>query len=562
MKKRIKVSAVLLAVMLVLMVFVPACSSKSGKSANDSDQTGQSTTTGGNSGKKEGSGPEALSFPISQEKMTLTFSTVSYKDVAPAYNDKWVYKEYEKMTNISMMFDEIPASSIQEKKNIMMATNSYSDGFYKINFSNTELMNYGSQGLFIPLEGLIEKYAPNFSKLLKEMPDIKKAITMPDGHIYALPFLNLSQAATSIRYYFNKKWLDKLGLKMPATLDEYYNVMKEFKTKDPNNNGQADEWGVENFDIMRMEAQLMGSYGLGNRGRFASQIMWIDMGEGGNLRFLPKEQRFKEMWQWLAKIYKDGLINPDTISGIPMPQFQADSHKDIVGSFSHLSAGVIGMDLRDNYFGTNVLKGPYGDAMLTWIEPGVKNPCVFIITKKNKNPVESIKWVDYFYSEEGYKFLQLGKEGVTYTMKDGEHVYLDDILKYKGGPQLGAFQYLDNIYGGQCPTIMLPDKYRYSAMGMSQLDEFRITEEDLNNIPKLAPKEVWSVFIPSKEEADETNTILADLNTYLTEMRAQFISGKKSFDEWDDFIAQLDRIGAKRYMIIREAQYKRYMEVK
>lgn len=44
-----------------------------------------------------------------------------------------------------------------------------------------------------------------------------------------------------------------------------------------------------------------------------------------------------------------------------------------------------------------------------------RNPAIergtFSITNKNPNPEASIRWIDYFYSQEGYEFLNMGPEG-------------------------------------------------------------------------------------------------------------------------------------------------------
>ncbi len=70
----------------------------------------------------------------------------------------------------------------------------------------------------------------------------KDLITAPDGNIYALPQVNeCYHCMYQQRMWIYKPWLDKLGLKMPTTTDEFYEVLKAFKTKDPNGNGKADE---------------------------------------------------------------------------------------------------------------------------------------------------------------------------------------------------------------------------------------------------------------------------------------------------------------------------------
>ena len=53
---------------------------------------------------------------------------------------------------------------------------------------NRDLINqYGMEGAFMPLNDLIEEYAPDFKKILDENPDIKGAITAADGNITRFP---------------------------------------------------------------------------------------------------------------------------------------------------------------------------------------------------------------------------------------------------------------------------------------------------------------------------------------------------------------------------------------
>ena len=41
--------------------------------------------------------------------------------------------------------------------------------------------------------------------------------------------------------YVYRPWLDKLGLDIPETTEEFYQMLKAFKEQDPNGNGVADE---------------------------------------------------------------------------------------------------------------------------------------------------------------------------------------------------------------------------------------------------------------------------------------------------------------------------------
>ena len=141
----------------------------------------------------------------------------------------------------------------------MLGSNDLPDAFYRIAFGTDELMKYGKQGLFVPLEELIEQHAPNLNKLLKDNPDIKGAITMSDGHIYALPYVDFSKAFNSVRLYINKDWLDEAGLEVPKTTEEFRQALMKVREKDSSRLG----WVLESQYWTFLESFLAGSFGMG-----------------------------------------------------------------------------------------------------------------------------------------------------------------------------------------------------------------------------------------------------------------------------------------------------------
>lgn len=61
-----------------------------------------------------------------------------------------------------------------------------------------------------------------------------------EGKLYGFPVSSGNGLVTYIR----KDWLDKLGLDIPVTYNEYLNVLRAFRDKDPDGNGKADTYGV------------------------------------------------------------------------------------------------------------------------------------------------------------------------------------------------------------------------------------------------------------------------------------------------------------------------------
>ena len=63
-----------------------------------------------------------------------------------------------------------------------------------------------------------------------------------EGRWFAFPSVsNGANDRPATMAYINRQWLDNLGLEMPTSLDELYDVCKAFATQDPNGNGKSDE---------------------------------------------------------------------------------------------------------------------------------------------------------------------------------------------------------------------------------------------------------------------------------------------------------------------------------
>lgn len=133
-------------------------------------------------------------------------------------------------------------------------------------------------------------------------------------------------------------------------------------------------------------------------------------------------------------------------------------------------------------------------------------------------------------------------------------VYIDEILNYKDGIGLGAFQYVDNVYGGYFPYTELSPEIR-AAAGRQEAPVYT----DLNE--QTLPSVMLPDLPATIQEANESSSIRADVGNYVGQMRVEFVTGTKDIDkEWDSYIAQLKKMGSDRYLEIKQEQYKRYKD--
>ena len=126
-----------------------------------------------------------------------------------------------------------------ERKQEILNGTDLPDVLFKAELSSSEVRDLYQDGYIIDLKPYLETYAPDFWKILQENPEWEKAITMADGAIPALPAINKLQNNDAM--WINTSWLKKLKLEMPKTAEELTEVLRAFKTGDPNGNRQQDE---------------------------------------------------------------------------------------------------------------------------------------------------------------------------------------------------------------------------------------------------------------------------------------------------------------------------------
>lgn len=546
---------ILLVLLMMSSLVLSACGQQS---TDDSNSNGSDSSSSDSSSENSDSSEDASD---SNSNVTLKIARQGWTDVRPPAEEMWMWKRYEEMTGIHVEWEEIPREGYEERKNIIIAANDLPDAFYQAPFSTDEIGKYGSQGTFISLSDLIEQNGPSIKEMFEQYPSIEKGLTMPDGNIYSLPYVCEDTLETSRRYNINKKWMDNLSLEVPSTVEELSNVLEAFKTQDANGNGDADdEYPLYFHDGMynEFEMNLAGSFGLVNRG-MAAGGEWIDLGPDGKVRFYPTDERMKELWQQMKEWWDAGYFHPETFSGIDYARWAADGSDDKIGLFSWNNRYYVGEKVGENYIQIPTFKGPHGDAIYAGVHPLMITNWSFMITSANQYPEETIKWVDFFYSPEGSMFGYFGEEDVTYNLdENGNPVYIDEILNYEGGAQLGAFQWVDNVYGGCYPFIEPPIEKRLAARG-TNLEDFNGMAADAH-LPFM-PEEIWPAFPPTPEESEEISALLTDINAYIEEMRVKFITGEMSLDsDWDTYVETLNKMGLERYIEIKQQQYERYSQ--
>jgi len=295
-------------------------------------------------------------YPIVEEKVTLKIFTYQNPLVEDMETNQFT-RELEELTNVHIEWDLAPQANLAEKRNLVLASGNYPDAFMSAGFSLTDLMTYGTQGVLIPLNDLIEEHAPNVKKHFEDIPTVKEKITAPDGNIYSLGSdQRCYHCGFSRKMWINQSWLDKLNLSMPTTTDEFYQVLKAFREQDPNGNGKADEIPLisapSEVDIFLMNAFIYNEGG----NRFILNDGKVDVAFN--------KPEWREGLAYLKKLYDEELLDHTSLTTTAEQIKQlANGEVELLGAFPALQPGTycdLAGERWKHYSVVPPLKGPNG----------------------------------------------------------------------------------------------------------------------------------------------------------------------------------------------------------
>lgn len=509
--------------------------------------------------KKTGDGELACrvdGYPIVDEPVTLDVGMWRHASTAD-FDDLIVFKKYEELSNVDINWIESPQSGFAERRNIAFATGDLPDAYFKASMSATDIMKYKDS--LVPFTPYLETYAPNLNAYLKDNEAVNQGVTMPDGNIYGAPYILESSAIrVQARMFFDNVLMENVGGKMPETTDEFVDYLKLIRDNDANGNGDPnDEIPLVSSSLDHMLQMTAGSFGLNTNGM---SHRFVDMPDDKEFRFIPTTDGMREQLKFFRTLYEEKLIDQEIFTMTSTNALAAVSQYQ-AGAVIWWSVSFIAN--TDDYYRYTpmdpVLKGPNGDDMFSCVIGAVNSPAAFVVTSACDVPEIAIRWIDYFYSEEGIMLYLLGEEGDTYEMGDNGIPYFTD--KIMNNPEGLSFQESYGKYcpqaGGGNPTILTETHY-VSGEGLPKSREASDAIKD-----KIVPfEDVWENFIYTAAESEVMSSLSTDIKNYFNESVARFVSGDLDINDdkaWQDYCAEYDNLGLEDYLTMYQIGYDRYM---
>jgi putative aldouronate transport system substrate-binding protein len=552
----------LLAVAMMLSIVLAACSNGNKDGSSEANQK-QTSNSGGDKQSNPSSGNgtavnPAGAFPIVDEEITLTV-LVRNNDRVLDWENNYTTQWIKEKTNVNLKFEVASNTGAEQILNLALASGDYPDIIMGMPITQSMLMNYGSQGIFLPLQDIIQTYGDNILTAFNEVPYLEDLITAPDGNIYSLPDVNECYHCTMNRKMFvYQPWLDAVGMKAPTTTDEFYDMLKAFKTQDPNKNNLADEIPLSGRMSQYFDAFLMNAFIYHDGDK---RLRIVD----GQIDAIYDEPEYQEGMRYFKKLYDEGLIAPETFTqdegGVRAMAGNPDI--PILGSVvAHSPTSFIELDLEGtgrmlDYVPLSPVKGPNGLQVASYLPWGA-DVGKFVITNKNKHPEASVRVVDLLYSQEGTMIANHGKEG-------GEWGWATDgMIGINNKPALYWTDYLGDTqtnehYAQRAPTYRSKDFRGLESVPEGQLTAAKLYEDYTATYYEAYKEDLDKIVPPlffTEQQAEELLPIDVALNEYVKSSFARFVAGQLDIDkDWDTYVATLQSMGLDKYLSIYNEAY-------
>jgi len=478
-----------------------------------------------------------VNFAVAEEPMVLTFFLQEHPQ-SILNNDIYTFKTIGEKFNIEFDFQLTPYDVIGEKVNMILAGNNYPDIMVA---SATDMAQYYDTGIFVELTDLVPEKIPNFlAAAEKTNANMVKNLKDDEGRLWYLTKIEYSNY--NLFPHLNGDWLEEVGMDMPTTIDELYDVLTAFKKL---KGDDAIIWASGPWTGNAPWKYFIQYFG--------ANYKWMHEAEGTYV-YAPYERadKLKVALETMKKWLDEGLLETDWLS------------RDDDSINAKINAGEVGFFItygdngntwgKGGTAGTNyVMPGPFasefGDP---YVEPNtlIANN-YFIMNNGDQAKLDKIcEVMNYIYSDEGADLFSFGEEGVTYTRDaDGKPVFTDTILKHELGGVNGRRQM--GINPNPFPHVSLDEAWGQLVGDISKqcLEAHKLSWD----LP--AP-----VLTPTTDEALEQTQLYADIDKYVRTSIVQFITGELSLEnDWDKFIETQKDLGVERYIELVQAQYQRWL---
>jgi putative aldouronate transport system substrate-binding protein len=489
----------------------------------------------------------------------LTISTMLNDN--PGYPEKgsWLFwSELAKRTNITLKPTVIPLSDYEKKRSVMIGAGDAPTLIPKTYPGQEQV--FVSSGAILPVSDYVH-LLPNYQEKVKKwnlQGDVDTVI-QDDGKYYVLPGLH-EDVWIDYTFAVRTDVLDDLGLQMPKTTDDLYNVLKAMKAAHPDTYPMTDRWSQPHPGGALLQT-IGQAFGAGTGGGWGYNNATFDFDKDEFVLTAAMDQ-YKGMIEYCRKLVGEKLLDPESFT-------QTDDQAE--AKFNSGKSFVISTNAQElvNTYRPGLAKsvphakiskmpcpvGPAGE-----VKVGLRLENGLMISSKAKDAddfVATMQFVDWlFYSDEGQLFAKWGVKGVTYTQDANGDIKLTPDVDYVGlNPTAKKKLNIDFGFSNG----------NFAYGGSTKLLESTFSDEEKEFQKIMTARKTLPVSPPHPLNADEQEQYGlydAPLHDYVEQQTLKFIMGDRSMGDWDKFTSELKGKNGDQYLGLLNGAYKRYKEKK
>lgn len=495
-----------------------------------------------------------------EEGVTLTYWVGLSANAATklnSYAESPVYQTVMEASGIQLEFIHPATGEESTAFNLMLVSGELPD-IIEYNWSSYEggPQKAIDDGVILPLNDLLETYAPDAYAMMTRTDSIYRQCTTDDGTFYAfIPVVNSTSIPNGNTIdkvqdgpIIRADWLEDLGLEVPQTIEDWTNVLTAFKVQ---KGAQAP------LTFSGITANFLPFSGAFD----ASTDYYLDEGV---VKYGPMEEEYRAFLQQMKDWYDAGLLDPDFASNDSATQ-TSNLLNGVSGAFTGASGGGVtsinqnGQALDEDF---HFVGAPYpitqaGQApRMAGYSFEVRTSGQAAITTTCEQPEIAARFLNYYYTLEGGLLKNFGVEGETYYRDEEGNVYNTELIT--NNPEglttkqaQAVYSRGDNPSPGPIIKVLEPN----AVDGNNALALWFTISEDV--LKSAYP----SAATYSSDEAMEIAMLEPNISAYREEMFVKFIMGTADLEtEWDGYVEYLKTLGVERALEIRQAAVDRYNE--
>ncbi|MGI6576524.1 MAG: hypothetical protein ACOX1Q_00450 [Eubacteriales bacterium] len=499
-------------------------------------------------------GPQEITLPITDTLSTFNIwipalaikTGQSWGMQSP--NDSLAYQELERRTNVHIDWIIPTEGGEAEHFNLTLVSDNLPDAFIGGQFGNAGYDSYIEDGFIIDLRDLIEKYAPEYEALRTSADDIRRLSMTDKGRVPYFQSVRLVMEPSFMGLLARQDWLDEVGYQgTPETYDEFHDMLVALK----------DKASVAPLHLLSsapgvsgLNEEFMAGFGV-SRGFYQ-----VD----GKVKYGPIEPGFKDYLTLMNQWYSEGLIDPNFYSRKGF--LGGDMSNMIKGEFGvvfHLYTFIDVMEAvsTDENFSLTPVPPPAlnkGDKRYIsyYGQPFDRlEGSTGTITTACNDPVSMVKWFGYFFTEEGALLASFGVEE-AYDIVDGQAVPSELITNNPDNLDSNAA----NAKYGMSP--LQPRLTNYDQVAIAPVSDKAKTAGKIWDYNREDKYNITASLSVTADDSADFSQLLNDIQTYVTENVALFITGDKPLSEFDEFVDQIKSMNIDRCIEIQQDALDRF----